>query len=345
MVKFVGMKENSNYMAKISIIIPVYNTGKYLYKCVDSVLNQTYRNIEVIIIDDGSKEETARICDEIVAKDDRLRLIHKQNEGVSVARNVGLDMVTGDYVGFVDSDDWIDLDMYDTLAREMETYDADIVMCDATTIWDDGKTKADTFMCLPDSCILSKNDITSKRLLELAGSCCRALYKVRQIKGSDVRFPVGLKFSEDRIFNMIALGVAKQFRYIKKSFYNRYVREGSCVNTFHSDFVSVTLVVNEVMNDVLRKYWEENYILVFEQRNLRSIGNHAVNIFLVNDMPMSIKWKEARKLCQDQQLQDVLKRQHNLGFLLRRIIDKKIYILYLLSLKERVKNIIRPFIK
>lgn len=102
-------------MSKVSIIIPVYNTGHYLYKCVDSILYQTYKDIEVIIVDDGSCEETALICDEIAAKDNRIRLIHKKNEGVSIARNIGLSMVTGEYVGFVDSDDWIDADMFETL--------------------------------------------------------------------------------------------------------------------------------------------------------------------------------------------------------------------------------------
>ena len=91
-------------MSKVSIIIPVYNTGHYLYKCVNSILYQTYKDIEVIIVDDGSCEETALICDEIAAKDNRIRLIHKKNEGVSIARNIGLSMVTGEYVGFVDSD-------------------------------------------------------------------------------------------------------------------------------------------------------------------------------------------------------------------------------------------------
>ena len=148
-------------MAKVSIIIPVYNTGNYLYKCVESVLNQTYKDIEIIIIDDGSKEETAQICDEIAKEDKRIRLIHKQNEGVSVARNIGLDMVTGDYVGFIDSDEWIDLDMFESLVCEMEEYDADIVMCDATTIWDNGKNELDTFICLPQSCTLTGNHITT----------------------------------------------------------------------------------------------------------------------------------------------------------------------------------------
>lgn len=332
-------------MERVSIIIPVYNTGKYLYKCVESVLRQTHTNLEVIIVDDGSEEETACICDDIASRDSRIRLVHKRNEGVSVARNTSLDLVSGDYVGFVDSDDWIEADMFENLVREMEEYRADIVMCDATTVWDSGKTEVDTFVCLPESCSLLKSEITPRYQLELAGSSCRALYRAQQLKKYGIRFPAGLKFSEDRIFNMIALGVSNRFRYIKKSFYNRYMRADSCVNTFHKDFVGVTLRVNEVMNDVLRKYWDESYIPVFEQRNLRSVANHAVRIFLVSDLPMSMKWSEVRRLCRDSQLQHILREQSCLDFPLRQILNKNISILFILSLKERVKNVIRPILK
>ena len=320
-------------MAKVSIIIPVYNTGNYLYKCVESVLNQTYKDIEIIIIDDGSKEETAQICDEIAKEDKRIRLIHKQNEGVSVARNIGLDMVTGDYVGFIDSDDWIDLDMFESLVCEMEEYDADIVMCDATTIWDNGKNELDTFICLPQSCTLTGNHITPQLQLELAGACWRALYRTSLLRTENIKFPAGIKFSEDRIFNMIALGIAKRFRYIKKSFYNRFMREDSCVHTFHKDFVNVTLKVNEMMSSVLRKYWDESYIPVFEQRNLRGIGNHVVNVFLVDNMPINMRWKEVKKICQDQQLQDILRQQCCLNFPLRQIVNQNIYFLYIFHKK------------
>lgn len=332
-------------MAKVSIIIPVYNTGKYLYKCIDSILNQTLSDIELIIVDDGSREETARICDEIAEGDNRIRLIHKQNEGVSVARNTGIDIVKGEYVGFVDSDDWIDKDMFENLVHEMETYDADVVMCDATTVWDNGKTEIDTFVCLQNSCVLSKNEITPERQLELAGSSWRALYRVRQLRDEKICFPVGLKFSEDRIFNMRVLGISKRFRYIKQSFYNRYMREGSCVNTYHKDFVEVTLRANEIMKDVLLKYWDERYLPVFEQRNLRSIGHHAINIFLVDEMSFSLKWKEVKALCQNQQLQDTLKQQPFLDYSLRQILKKRICVLVALSLIERLKNSIRPLVK
>lgn len=328
-------------MAKVSVIIPVYNTGEYLRKCVDSVLGQTAQDLELILIDDGSKEDTARICDELARQDRRIRLLHKTNEGVSVARNAGLSMVGGEYVGFVDSDDWVDPEMFDTLANEMERHGADLALCDATTVWDDGRKEADTFSCLPESCTLAREAVTPARLLELAGSSWRVLYKARLLKEQGAAFPAGLKFSEDRIFNMAALGCCKSMRYVKQSFYNRYMRAGSCVNTFHPDFVDVTLRVNSVMNDVLRKYWDESYIPAFEERNLRAIGAHAVAIFLADALPFKERVSAVKHLCRNPEVQALLSRQPSLGFRLRQVARCNIAALFLLAQAVRIKNAAR----
>ena len=106
---------------KISVIVPVYNVKLYLHKCVDSILNQTYQNIEVLLIDDGSTDGSSDICDSYTEKDSRIKVVHKKNGGLSSARNTGLDMATGEYILFVDSDDYIDIEMirrlYDALVK------------------------------------------------------------------------------------------------------------------------------------------------------------------------------------------------------------------------------------
>ena len=93
----------------ISVIVPVYNAEKYLCRCIDSILAQTYKDFELLLIDDGSKDSSGAICDEYAAKDSRVRVFHKENGGVGFARNVGLDHAQGDWVTFVDSDDWVDV--------------------------------------------------------------------------------------------------------------------------------------------------------------------------------------------------------------------------------------------
>jgi len=110
---------NGSFMDKISVIIPVYNVESYLRKCLDSVLNQTYKNLEILLINDGSTDNSGSICDEYGKKDSRIRVFHKENGGASSARNVGLRELTGDYIGFVDSDDWLEPQMYEVLYKAL----------------------------------------------------------------------------------------------------------------------------------------------------------------------------------------------------------------------------------
>lgn len=113
----------------ISVIVPVYNVEPYLRKCLDSIVNQTYRDLEILVIDDGSTDGSGKICDEYAEYDERIRVFHTVNRGLSAARNLGLDNVTGDWIGFVDSDDWIDPDMYELLLKRALETGADVVEC------------------------------------------------------------------------------------------------------------------------------------------------------------------------------------------------------------------------
>lgn len=116
-------------MKKISVICPVYNTCNYLEKCIDSVLNQTYKNLELICIDDGSSDGSEKIVDAYAAKDPRVTVVHQKNAGESAARNAGLRLATGDYWTFIDCDDWLELDMYEKLVEAIETQNVEIAAC------------------------------------------------------------------------------------------------------------------------------------------------------------------------------------------------------------------------
>ena len=111
---------------KVSIIITCYNVEKYLSKCIESVINQTYRNLEIIVIDDGSRDKSGYICDYYEGQDDRIRLVHQNNSGPGNARNVGIEMATGDYIGFVDGDDYIEPDMVERMISGIVQNDCDI---------------------------------------------------------------------------------------------------------------------------------------------------------------------------------------------------------------------------
>lgn len=119
--------ENTNDL--ISVIIPVYNVEKYLSQCINSILNQTIKNLEIILVDDGSLDDSGNICDEFSKKDNRIVVIHKENNGLSSARNAGLEIAKGNYVCFVDSDDWLDENMYETLLKLIKDTNSDISCC------------------------------------------------------------------------------------------------------------------------------------------------------------------------------------------------------------------------
>ncbi len=122
---------------KISVIVPVYKVEPYLRKCLDSIVSQTYQNLEIILVDDGSPDNCGAICDEYAAGDERIRVIHKENGGVSTARNAGLAAATGDWIGWVDSDDWIELDMYEYLLKNAQEQEADIAVCSRHEVYRD----------------------------------------------------------------------------------------------------------------------------------------------------------------------------------------------------------------
>lgn len=113
----------------ISIIIPVYNVEKYLNRCMESVINQSLKNIEIILVDDGSPDNCPQLCDEWAAKDSRIKVVHKNNEGLGLARNTGMQYATGEYLAFIDSDDYVDLRMYEILYEKATALNADIVYC------------------------------------------------------------------------------------------------------------------------------------------------------------------------------------------------------------------------
>ena len=123
------MTKTLNREPKISVIVPVYKVEPYLRKCLDSIINQTYRNLQIILVDDGSPDNCGAICDEYASKDSRIEVIHQENGGVSAARNAGLKLAAGDYIGWVDSDDWIEPDMYAYMLENMQKYEADIAVC------------------------------------------------------------------------------------------------------------------------------------------------------------------------------------------------------------------------
>ena len=130
------MKRENIEKPSVTLIVPVYNVEKYLNRCIDSILNQTLEDFELILVDDGSKDNSGNICDEYMRKDRRVKVIHKENGGLSDARNSGIEISTGEYLSFIDSDDWVEKEFLETLYNNAIKYQAEIVIVNLHKVFD-----------------------------------------------------------------------------------------------------------------------------------------------------------------------------------------------------------------
>lgn len=226
-----------NQNTLISVIVPVYNVEAYLMRCVESIRNQTYVNLEIILVDDGAKDSSGRICDELGKKDSRIRVIHKENGGLSSARNAGIDIARGEYLCFVDSDDWIEGDSVEnmlTLALETGT---ELVCGGRYDV--DGKTGEKVLgLCPPRREVISGEEMVSRIFLwdNCDSSACDKLYSRRLFR--QIRFPLGKVCEDVPVMYRIVLDAGKVALY-DKPIYNYFHRPGSITGatlsekTFH----------------------------------------------------------------------------------------------------------------
>ena len=291
----------------VSIIIPIYNTGEYLYACIQSICKQTYSDLQIIMVDDGSSAETASICDEIAASDSRIEVIHKINKGVSIARNVGLNLACGDTICFVDSDDSIQPNMIESLVAALDRTGAQIAICDATTITPGKPDSLDTISLLNESCILEKSEITPGMLTLLAGSACRCAYRRTDMLSNLAKFPIGIKFSEDRIFNIITMGMASRIVYVKEAYYNRLIRMGSACFRFYPDMTEQIAKMRAVMIDCVKKYWGENFVKSFEGQIAGQIRYAITNYTApIAELTLSQKIRFVKELCNNSDIRECI---------------------------------------
>ncbi|MDR3046762.1 MAG: glycosyltransferase [Bacteroidales bacterium] len=251
----------------ISIIVPVYNVENYVSKCIESIINQTYRNLEIIIINDGSSDKSGEICSSYAIKDNRITLIHQENQGLSMARNNALDIASGEYIGFVDSDDWIALDMYYTLYNNAVEYDADISMCNFYYVNQNGEKSS------------YSNESNSIKVLEgvykiahnirLSNNCVwNRLYK--RYLFNDIRFPKGKSFED--IFVM--------HRLVDNA--NKVVLSSQCKYYYLRRENSITLnPFNLNQMDNLKAYIERHTYISITYPNMEKTGRKHIFLSLL----------------------------------------------------------------
>lgn len=213
----------------VSVIVPVYNVEEYLGRCVDSILCQTYGNLEVILVDDGARDSSGSICDAYAEKDPRVRVIHKENGGLSSARNAGIDIASGAFLEFVDSDDWLEPDAVEAMLRLALTHQVELVLGGR---WDvSAKTgQKKRGLCPPRQEVITGEDLVGRifRWENCDSSACDKLFARRLFR--QVRFPQGMVCEDVPIMYNIVLD-AGRVALLDRPIYNYYHRSGSITYT------------------------------------------------------------------------------------------------------------------
>lgn len=278
----------------ISVIVPVYNAENYLKECLDSIIKQTYQNLEIILVDDGSLDKSGEICDEYAVVDNRIKVIHRENAGVSVARNTGIDRATGEFIAFVDSDDYLTETMFQKLYEKIG--DNDISICrfayeyrDKTVYYQEDNLFPFTEKPYYFEYIMADkyNKSYPDRIIcdKIFGSVCRTLFKRKIIVNNNIRFTKGMKIAEDRLFLIEYCSYCNKAGLVDEYLYH-----------YRAD-------VENSATSVFKKYQENLHIaqkistqrqleLIEKNDKLTRIEKKRLNIYLKNKMCYTVALNE-----------------------------------------------------
>ena len=281
-------------MAVISVIVPVYNTEPYLERCIESIRNQSINDIEIMLVNDGSTDTSGEICDRYMKTDSRIRVIHKTNGGLSSARNAGMDASTGDYLAFVDSDDFIEYDMYERMIEACDRHDAEIAISGRF----DHKDGEISLMFTEETEIRLNTEQAIERLLTWDGidsSACDKLFKRQVFK--DIRFPCG-KYNEDVFVMTMVLARAEGIVHIGAPMYHYVHREKSITSqSFNHRKMDLLDATTAILGFVKREY---------PRLTMKARCFHTKGILYLYPLLLRSNWKEDRSGYETQLRQELL---------------------------------------
>ena len=237
-------------MTKVSVVIPVYNVEDYLEECLESIINQTLKDIEIICINDGSTDNSLKILEDYAEKDGRIKIYSQENSGLSASRNQGIKLSRGEYIYFIDSDDYLELETLQELYVMSKSLDLDILIFKLINFYDDTREKYTTnyyemSFLKPYEGKIFNFDTIGGRILDIAVSVPGKFFKKSLI--FSMKFPEGLIF-EDNLFFAEAMLKAKNVSFLDKHFYNRRIRSGSITNTKTIKFADTIIIANRIMD-------------------------------------------------------------------------------------------------
>ena len=270
---------------KISVIVPVYKTEKYIRQCVDSIINQTYKNLEIILVDDGSPDNCGQICDEYAEKDSRVRVIHKSNGGLVSARKAGINIATSDYITYVDSDDWIDEGAYSYAANVLESHNVDVFIFGLNRVSEDSSIYEHEN--IPEG-FYSKYEIY-KEIIKISNQnyffkkifstvCWNKLFKADIIRTNVVNVDNSIKIGEDAALIYPSLLDSDSYYITHSAYYNYRKNNNSIMNSFDNErYKSVAKVLSPVY-DAVKKHHLHRDAVIMNQFKL-----YSFDLMLITD--------------------------------------------------------------
>jgi len=251
----------------VSVVVPIYNVEKYLERCIQSIIGQTYTNLQIILVDDGSVDKCPQICDEYAQKDSRIVVIHQCNAGVSAARNAGLKVAKGQYIGFVDPDDWVEPEMYESMVAEIEKEDTDLVICGYNYYDEEGNVDTKRLYQIRENEYLWQKEVMN-RFFDMPPTIRHGVVNKLFSKSllQDLFFIEGLHSSEDVMFlNEYVVKIQKAVM-VHRPFYKNTIRQGSATHGGISiESLADSFKAHDKMySDTIRLYPElKNHSLAF----------------------------------------------------------------------------------
>lgn len=270
----------------ITVIVPVYNVEKYLIKCIDSIITQTYKDLEIILVNDGSTDNSGKICDKYKSKDKRIKVIHKDNGGLSDARNCGLKISNGEYIVFLDSDDWVDENYIKILYNLIKKYDSDMSICDFKKVYNEEEKLNSNYNEMVFSNIEALKQIHTEKGTQFIVAWNK-MYKKKLLDG--MKYPKG-KVHEDEFLTPILLYRSNKIAYTEKELIYYRQREGSIMsNGFNLKKLDYLDALEERV-----KYYKDNELEKLSINEAHVLGYTIISYYyLVN----KLKYDKKKKVC------------------------------------------------
>jgi len=316
----------------ISVIVPVYNAENTIEQCVNSIIKQTYLNLEIILVNDGSKDKSIEICQKLQKEDNRIIVIDKENEGVSKTRNKGIDIAQGEYITFVDSDDYIENNMIEILYNNIQNYD--LCTCNYYAIKNNKKTIKSNI----ESYTIEEgqvNEYIEKMQKEmLFYNPVNKIFKAKIIKENNIRFEHNIHVGEDYLFNIEYLKYVKKAKYISQPLYNYIIQNGTLSQKYIERFIPLEM---KIVRNVKEIYEERAFDMTYiYNQYMELLKSNIYNLQIGQKSRKEIK-KFIEEYIQELEKDKIIKKE------IKSKLSKENKILYKMLLNNKINYLVKYF--